>query len=123
MLSGRDPYSRDLAATRAKLKVTEKLKYRNCESCGVELSLWVPPEPPDPDEHGRPMTHAWKCGGCGALVTMTLLGPVPGASVHLLGEWETFTHLHMGHEPVVIESREQFRRELKARGLRTDSEG
>lgn len=122
MLSGRDPRARDLADSRAKLRVTEKLRYRSCDSCGVELPLWIPPEPPECDEFGRPMAHAWKCSNCGALVTMTLLGPVPGAQVHILGEWESFVHEHMGHEPVRIESREQFRRELKARGLRTDHE-
>lgn len=123
MLSTRTPYERDLADSRAKLRVTEKLRHPTCDSCGGTVTFWLPPESPEPDEHGRAMTWAKKCEHCGALVTMTLEARVPEASVHVQGEWEAFTHYHLGHEPVLIESRQQFRRELKARGLRTDAEG
>lgn len=122
MLSTRTPQERDLADSRAKLKVTEKLRYPKCGSCGEDVTFWLPPDPPEPDAHGRPMVWAKRCEHCGAIVTALLEERRPEAEVHLLGEWAPFVAENFGHEPVVVQGRQHFRSLLREHGLRTEHE-
>lgn len=93
-------------------KVVEKLKPISC-SCGMSDFVWAPVEAPEPGH-----VWVWKCPECHGLISTSQV-PRTGETINIRGDWEPFVCENMGHDPVLIRSRQHYKEELRARGLAT----